>query len=115
MGNDGCDEWDNCRGFSKPLPQGVQHAHSKTFKAIGNSPSERALLREKPQPEIDRKRRRALIAICACTTLMLLEAIGGMLAGSLALIVDAAHMLADVASYFVLLIALQAATKRPSE
>eukprot|EP00310_Coccolithus_braarudii_P025002 CAMPEP_0183332988 /NCGR_PEP_ID=MMETSP0164_2-20130417/2015_1 /TAXON_ID=221442 /ORGANISM="Coccolithus pelagicus ssp braarudi, Strain PLY182g" /LENGTH=408 /DNA_ID=CAMNT_0025501811 /DNA_START=54 /DNA_END=1281 /DNA_ORIENTATION=+ len=105
-----CDEWE-CRGFEKPLPKGVQHAHGESFHFLREGDH----VLHRPRPEMDWKRKRAVLAICACVAVMLVEGTGGMLAGSLALVVDAAHMLADVAGYCVLLIALKASSKQPSK
>ena len=55
-----------------------------------------------------RKRRRLLQAICASGVVLLLEAAGGAVAHSLALMSDATHMLADISSYGIALIAVQA-------
>ena len=54
-----------------------------------------------------RKRRRLLQAICASGVVLLLEAAGGAVAHSLALMSDATHMLADISSYGIALIAVQ--------
>lgn len=45
---------------------------------------------------------------------MVAEAVGGWLSGSLALFTDAAHLLSDVFSFVISLIALYIGTKRPS-
>ena len=50
-------------------------------------------------------RRRLALALAITAVVMLVELIGGWLAGSLALLADAAHMLADVASLGLALIA----------
>ena len=50
-------------------------------------------------------RRRLTLALAITTVVMLVEFIGGWLAGSLALLADAAHMLADVAALALALIA----------
>jgi cobalt-zinc-cadmium efflux system protein len=50
-------------------------------------------------------RRRLMLALAITAVVMLVELIGGWLAGSLALLADAAHMLADVAALGLALIA----------
>ena len=45
--------------------------------------------------------RRLYIATILCTIFLLVEAIGGWLAGSLAILSDAAHLFADLASFAV--------------
>jgi solute carrier family 30 (zinc transporter), member 2 len=57
--------------------------------------------------EIVRKQRQLIKAIAASATVMLIELAGGIYAHSLALLSDSAHMLADIASYCIALIALQ--------
>ena len=56
-----------------------------------------------------RKQRRLLQAIAASAAVMLIEFVGGIYAHSLALMSDSAHMLADIASYCIALIALEVA------
>ena len=105
-------EWD-CRGFDTPLPQGVQHVHDGNFQLVSPAPSN-SIPTSKPRPETVAKRRRALLAIVCCTTVMLIEFGGGLAAHSLALVTDATHMLADVASYCIVLVSLGTASKGPS-
>jgi len=50
-------------------------------------------------------RRRLTLALAITAVVMLVELIGGWLAGSLALLADAAHMLADVAALGLALVA----------
>ncbi|CAB9496224.1 Zinc transporter 8 [Seminavis robusta] len=57
--------------------------------------------------------RRLKMAICLCLTFMTVEVIGGYLAGSLAVLSDAAHLLADLASFAVAIVAAYLAA-RPS-
>ena len=59
--------------------------------------------------EILRKQRRLLKAIAASAAVMLIELSGGIYAHSLALMSDSAHMLADIASYCIALVALEVA------
>ena len=51
-------------------------------------------------------KRKLLIGAGLCTAFMLAEIIGGFLAGSLAVMTDAAHMLSDVAGFLVSVLAL---------
>jgi cobalt-zinc-cadmium efflux system protein len=66
----------------------------------------------------DLGRRRLLIVLALTATFMVVEAVGGWLANSLALVADAAHMLSDVAalglSAFALWFARRPATARKS-
>ena len=48
-------------------------------------------------------------------TFMTIEIVGGMLAHSLAILTDAAHMLSDVAGFLVSLIALSITSRPPDE
>jgi len=58
-------------------------------------------------------RRRLTLALAITAVVMLVELIGGWLAGSLALLADAAHMLADVAALGLALVAARIA-QRPA-
>ena len=106
------DEFD-CRGFeAKPLTGGVQMAHGKkiTFVKQGDSPKMptwAAAQSKAAHAEIRYKHRRLLMAIAASTAVMLIELIGGIYSHSLALMSDSAHMLADIASYCIALVALE--------
>lgn len=62
--------------------------------------------------EVQRKLRRAIMLSVA---LMLLEILGGILAHSLAIITDAAHLLSDVSGFAVSLFAVALSQRRPSE
>uniref|UniRef100_A0A1I8I1N3 Zinc transporter 2 n=1 Tax=Macrostomum lignano TaxID=282301 RepID=A0A1I8I1N3_9PLAT len=59
-------------------------------------------------------RRRLVIAAVACLVFMIGEVIGGAIANSLAIMTDAAHLLTDLTSFLISLLALFLATKRPS-
>ena len=61
--------------------------------------------------EVQRKLRRAIML---SVTLMLLEIVGGILAHSLAIITDAAHLLSDVSGFAVSLFAVALSQKQPS-
>ncbi len=111
------DEWD-CRGFeAKPLnsKDGIHMAHDGpiTFVRQGQSSSPKlswaAQASQVAHAEILRKQRRLLMAIAASTSVMVVEFAGGIYAHSLALMSDSAHMLADIASYCIALIALEVA------
>ena len=62
----------------------------------------------------DRNRKALWIAIGITGAIMVVEFVGGYLANSLALMSDAGHMLTDIMSLFLSLIALQLATRTPS-
>lgn len=59
--------------------------------------------------------RKLIIASTLCVLFMIGEIIGGVLAGSLAIISDAAHLLTDFASFMISLLALMLATRSPSK
>ncbi|WNN49650.1 CDF family zinc transporter ZitB [Siccibacter colletis] len=61
----------------------------------------------------DANARRLLIAFSVTAIFMLLEVIGGILSGSLALLADAGHMLTDAAALLVALLAVQFARRPP--
>lgn len=109
------DEWD-CRGFEgKPLniKDGIQMAHDGpiTFVKQGQANSQKeswaAQASKAAHAETLRKQRRLLLAIAASAAVMLIEFAGGIYAHSLALMSDSAHMLADIASYCIALVALE--------
>jgi cobalt-zinc-cadmium efflux system protein len=62
----------------------------------------------------ERNRRALLIAIGITGVIMFVEFIGGYLANSLALMSDAGHMLTDMMSLFLSVVALRLATRTPS-
>jgi len=68
-----------------------------------------------PRPAESRATRRALwVALALTAGFAVVEAVGGWLAGSLALISDAGHMVTDAASFVVALIAAAVTTRPPS-
>lgn len=68
---------------------------------------------EKNQDIFDKKARRQLIiASIFCSIFMIGEAVGGALAGSLAIMSDAAHLLTDFASFGISLVAMHLTIKR---
>ena len=106
------DEWD-CRGFAgKPLKGGVQIVHDGkvaflTKEAANNPQTWADTMSKTAHAEITRKQRLLVRAIAASAAVMLIELAGGIYAHSLALMSDSAHMLADIASYCIALVALQ--------
>jgi len=56
-------------------------------------------------------RRKLIIACCICFVFMIIEVVGGILANSLAIATDAAHLLTDFASFMISLFALWLATR----
>ena len=76
-------------------------------------------LKQNPSPDLpdqtrsrDEGRRRLAWAMAVCTVFMVFEVVGGTLAGSLAVVTDAAHLMADIASMGISVFALTIA-KRP--
>ncbi|XP_062898352.1 proton-coupled zinc antiporter SLC30A2-like [Mobula hypostoma] len=71
---------------------------------------------ERRQVEQKQAKRRLIIALVICTLFMVGEVVGGYLAGSLAVMSDAAHLLADITSFLINLCSLwlssRPATKR---
>lgn len=61
----------------------------------------------------DSNSKRLLIAFAVTTLFMVLEAIGGWLSGSLALLADAGHMLTDSAALFIALMAVHFSQRKP--
>ena len=109
------DEWD-CRGFEAKKTSGIQMAHDGPLTSVrqgqvNSSPktSWAAATSDAAHAANARKQRRLLQAIVASATVMLIEFVGGIYAHSLALMSDSAHMLADIASYCIALVALEVA------
>ena len=94
---EGSREW-KCRGFEPRGGMGpnVQHAHSENFQPIRFSSSAASGSDETwvtaaaraAHAVLQRKRRRLLQAICASGLVLVLEAAGGVVAHSLALVSD---------------------------
>ncbi|MGH3367594.1 MAG: cation diffusion facilitator family transporter [Nocardioidaceae bacterium] len=61
-----------------------------------------------------RHRRRLLVVLVISVAIMLAEAVGGLLSGSLALLADAGHMLTDVAGLALALVAVALAQRPPT-
>lgn len=59
-------------------------------------------------------RRRLVIAIVVAGVFLLLEAIGGIVANSLAVLTDAAHILSDVGGFVLSLLAIYMSRKKPT-
>ena len=62
----------------------------------------------------DANARRLFIAFAVTALFMLIEVVGGLLSGSLALLADAGHMLTDAAALLVALLAVQFARRPPN-
>lgn len=71
------------------------------------------LLHGRPLAADDPVLRRLKTATALCCTFMIIEVVGGLLAGSLAVLSDAAHLMADLASFAVAIVAAYLAA-RPS-
>lgn len=61
----------------------------------------------------EESQRKLKVAACLALTFMAIEIAGGILAHSLAILTDAAHMLSDVAGFLVSLIALSITSRPP--
>lgn len=68
----------------------------------------------RPEPTREMQRRALKIALAANGVFMVVEAIGGVIFGSLALLADAAHMLSDVVALSIALVAQHLATRPAS-
>uniref|UniRef100_A0A0K0F539 Zinc transporter 2 n=1 Tax=Strongyloides venezuelensis TaxID=75913 RepID=A0A0K0F539_STRVS len=76
------------------------HCHSLT--TIENNTSHRA-------------QRVLILSLIICSTFMIIEVVGGILAQSLAIVTDAAHLLTDVASMLISLFSIYVATRPKSK
>src|SRR5215469_4364496 len=68
-----------------------------------------------PDQDGRRSERRLLLALLILGTFTIIEAVGGYFANSIALLAEAAHMLADSASLLLALFALRIARRPPDE
>ncbi len=64
-------------------------------------------------PSGDENAKRLLLAFGVTATFMVIEVIGGLISGSLALLADAGHMLTDAAALLFALLAVQFARRPP--
>ncbi|XP_052249780.1 zinc transporter 2-like [Dreissena polymorpha] len=70
----------------------------------------------KSRPDIDRRARRKLIIACVLSLcFMIAEVLGGILAHSLAIVSDAAHLLTDLASFLISLLAVYLSSRRATK
>ena len=58
--------------------------------------------------------RKLIIVLCLCTLFMIGEIVGGLLANSISIQTDAAHMAADIAGFFFSIMAIFISTKEPT-
>ncbi|XP_069771493.1 proton-coupled zinc antiporter SLC30A8-like [Narcine bancroftii] len=95
---------------SSQLPQ-LDTEQSMSPAADINSPTSshchyNSKSREQREVEQKQAQRRLAIALAVCVLFMIGEVVGGYLAGSLAVMTDAAHLLADVTSFLISLCSL---------
>ncbi|KAJ0399318.1 hypothetical protein ATCC90586_000452 [Pythium insidiosum] len=87
-------------GETTPLKSGMTSPTSMSASARSNS-------RRIPLDESTKRAQRKLQLACICSLLfMVAEVVGGFLAGSLAIMTDAAHLLSDVAGFCISLFAI---------
>ncbi|CAG2163059.1 unnamed protein product [Oppiella nova] len=92
----------NGNTYSPTLMIGENHCHQNSIDKSGQNAVKRAFYQ--------------LITSCIlCLVFMLAEVIGGALANSLAIMTDAAHMLSDLASFLLGLLALWLSQRRPTQ
>lgn len=110
-----------CLGTDHELPGGECHRSindsSSSMSGSNSSLStDRHCHERKTGPDIDRRaRRKLLIAMGLSLTFMIGEVIGGIFAGSLAIVSDAAHLLTDFASFLISLLALYLASRKATK
>ncbi|CAO1321419.1 unnamed protein product [Diamesa serratosioi] len=91
--------FDSCKKYKQLIESGT-HCHRQNRGGEG----------------IDKKaRRKLIIASILCVIFMIVEIIGGVLSNSLAIATDAAHLLADLASFMISLLALYIASRRSTQ
>eukprot|EP00568_Trieres_chinensis_P011842 CAMPEP_0183291686 /NCGR_PEP_ID=MMETSP0160_2-20130417/1015_1 /TAXON_ID=2839 ORGANISM="Odontella Sinensis, Strain Grunow 1884" /NCGR_SAMPLE_ID=MMETSP0160_2 /ASSEMBLY_ACC=CAM_ASM_000250 /LENGTH=439 /DNA_ID=CAMNT_0025452521 /DNA_START=59 /DNA_END=1378 /DNA_ORIENTATION=- len=95
------------------------HSHSHEHETVNSSSLEmNSESPSKEDPDVFRRKnvlRRLVTASLLCLSFLLVEVIGGLLAGSLAILSDAAHLFADLASFAVAIAAAYLASLPPSE
>lgn len=94
--------------------KGLQHSFVSQTTPLSSSSGSVEHCHSERQTGIDKKaRRKLIIATTLCLFFMIVEIIGGVLANSLAIATDAAHLLTDLASFLISLFAIWLAS-RPS-
>ncbi|KAL7049186.1 hypothetical protein ACKWTF_003624 [Chironomus riparius] len=89
---------------------------SLKFKTIKDAHCHRAHRRNQRVEGIDKKaRKKLIIASILCVVFMIVEIVGGLLSNSLAIATDAAHLLADLASFMISLLALYIANRKSTK
>lgn len=86
------------------------HAHDHHHHHL---PDARTVARMQPR-ERAKERRSLILTLCVTSTIMVLEAVGGWLSGSLALQADAGHMLTDASALVLAILAISFAM-RPAD
>ncbi|CAH7124197.1 Slc30a8 [Phodopus roborovskii] len=96
---------DQCPGDRPEQPEagGIYHCHS-SFKATENRASKQVPAK-----------RRLCAASAICFVFMVAEVVGGHVAGSLAVLTDAAHLLIDLTSFLLSLFSLWLSSRPPSK
>jgi len=77
--------------------------------ATASESSRTSLLKNNPEL------RKIVVALCLTFGFMIVEAVGGYLTGSLAIVTDAAHMFSDSTSFFISFMAILIASKKPNK
>jgi len=77
----------------------------KVRRVIAPCPRNKIYEKEMARVRDDRGKKKLVTACCICVLFMILELVGGYVAGSLAIMSDAAHMAADVSTFLVSLYA----------
>ncbi|XP_070497401.1 proton-coupled zinc antiporter SLC30A2-like [Chironomus tepperi] len=89
---------------------------SLKIKTIQDAHCHRAHRRNQRVEGIDKKaRKKLIIASILCVVFMIVEIVGGLLSNSLAIATDAAHLLADLASFMISLLALYIANRKSTK
>ncbi|CBY10453.1 unnamed protein product [Oikopleura dioica] len=95
------------------------HLHSRYTDTLlesdvdGNIYTNASSRKTGPQP--DRGRRQLIIATSICAVFFVAELLGGMYSGSLAILTDAAHLLTDMSSFIISLVAIHLAERPPTK
>ncbi|MEN3258874.1 CDF family zinc transporter ZitB [Sodalis endosymbiont of Spalangia cameroni] len=97
------------------MPADPLHSHAPVAATQAHHGGHRGHQHDHPSPDAQTGAHKRLLAAFVVTALfMLVEAVGGWLSGSLALLADAGHMLTDTAALLMALLAVRFAARRPN-
>ena len=113
---DGSEEGDEPGDEEAPFPGKAEYyAGASARRRSAPAPAERARCRGFAEAGDDSVRRRLVRATVFAVVFLVIEVVGGVMANSLALLTDAAHILSDAGGFVITLYALHVSRRRPTE